>query len=202
MVAPNDAPAWVKLHNLYFGNRFTEAQYRIWSEILTRERFGTHEMLLDAVNEMIRSGFSGYLEAHFKYLAQWVARQAGRSCYDCGGSGLVSVPNRRTPEKSAKIHVLCRCPHKSTAMRRYASAATLDQYEQLYGDGWRRNQLEARNGSGEVRIAGVGGCESALNIQTSLGSAFARWKDTMQANRRREAESGVVQYRRLEEMAG
>ena len=200
MVSATDAPAWVKLHSLYFGSRFTEDQYRIWSEILTRERFGTHAMLLDAVNEMIRSGFSGYLEAHFKYLAQWVARQAGRSCHDCNGSGLVSVPNRRTPEKSAKISVLCRCPHRSTAMRRYANAATLEQYENLYGEGWRRTQLESRNGDGEVRVAGGGSGQSPLDIQTSLGSAFARWKDSMQAARRREAKAVAVQHRSPEEM--
>jgi hypothetical protein len=192
MVTDNNAPAWVKLHSLYFGNRFTESQYRIWSEILTRERFGTHEMLLDAVNEMIRSGFSGYLEAHFKYLAQWVARQAGRTCHDCCGSGLVAVPNRRAPEKSAKIHVLCRCPHRSTAMRRYPSAATLDQYEQLYGEGWRKKQLLEVRGGREASAEIKGGGEDAMHLGTSLVAAFNKWRDSQQANRGRQAPAPVV----------
>lgn len=86
-------------------------------------------------------------------------------------------------------------------MRRYANAATLEQYENLYGEGWRRTQLESRNGDGEVRVAGGGSGQSPLDIQTSLGSAFARWKDSMQAARRREAKAVAVQHRSPEEVA-
>lgn len=140
------APAWVRVHSDYFGNRFSEKQYRMWSQILTREQRGTHEMLLDAVNEMIRSSFSGYLEDHLKYLQAWVSVHAtDGACDDCGNMGLVRVPNRgRLPV--SHIHVLCTCSRRIPAMRRYPHAATIQQYEAKYGAAWRTQgaQFEMR----------------------------------------------------------
>jgi hypothetical protein len=133
----SDAPAWVRVHSDYFGNRFNEKQYRTWSDILTKERAGTHEMLLDAVNQMIRSSFSGYLEDHLKYLQSWVTAHAqDGGCPDCGNMGLIKVPNRgRLPV--SHLHVLCTCPRRQAAIQRNPSAATIEQYERLYGRGWR-----------------------------------------------------------------
>lgn len=158
-----DAPEWVRVHSAYY-RRFNEDQYRTWSDILIREMGGTRAMLTDAVNEMIRSCFSGYLEDHFKYLRAWVSARAadGAACGLCGNMGLVSVPNRGRLNVD-RIHVLCPCPRRTPMLRRYPSAATLEQYEERYGAGWRNTPVHAPQGS-PVTLRDVHAARNSVGI--------------------------------------
>ncbi len=161
----HDAPEWVRIHAAYY-RRFNEDQYRMWSTILTKERGGTHDMMLEAVNEMIRSGFSGYLEDHLKWFQAWVsARSVDGACPDCGNMGLVKVPNRGRL-LGDWIYVLCHCPKRLPAMSRYPNAATIEQYERKYGKRWREPAQS------EIRFPQQANISDVYSARNSVGVAL------------------------------
>jgi hypothetical protein len=159
---PDDRPRWVKKHSGYFGSRFTTGIYQEWTEILVREMGATGEVLLEAVDQMIRQGQKGYVEDHLRALQSHVAKSCS-GCPTCNGRGLVEVPNRGPRrEQYPRISFACGCPRGvQVKATKYPDAGLLSDYEGMYGTGWRE---EARKPSLPVAIGPVqpGGMGSAF----------------------------------------
>jgi len=133
----NMLPRWVREHREFYGSRISIAQYRKFDEILCGEMGADGDLLLKAVDEMIRSAFKGYHEDHLKFLQVYVAKNAP-PCDVCRGRGLVEVPNHG-PRKLVypRIGVLCFCAVGIRSRGRYPGAATIGEYEDKRGKGWR-----------------------------------------------------------------
>lgn len=130
-------PRWVAEHKEFYGSKISIAQYRKFDEILCSEMGATGDLLLSAVEEMIRSCFVGWQEAHLKFLQNYVAKNAP-ACDVCRGRGVVEVPNRGPRSKVyPRIGFLCFCAVGIRARGRYPDAATIGDYETRYGKGWR-----------------------------------------------------------------
>jgi hypothetical protein len=133
----NQLPRWVRHHREYYGGRITIPQYRKFDEILCGEMGGTGELLLKAVDEMIRSCFKGYSEDMLKFFQNYIAKNAP-PCDVCNGRGIVEVPNHGPRKKVApRIGFLCFCAVGIRARGRYPDAATIGEYEDKHGKGWR-----------------------------------------------------------------
>lgn len=149
---------WMQKHHDYFA-RFKASQYKVWYDELITGMGADDAMLCEAVDEMIRSGFSGYLEGHFLFLQRWITER--KRCPLCNNSGAVRVPNRRQDRAGSSIIVSCHCPLQSRARAKYgAGMASLEDYERKYGAAWRdppgtqrQLLLEAPSGTGQQGAA-------------------------------------------------
>lgn len=155
---------WMQKHHDYFA-RFKASQYKTWYDELIVGMGADDAMMCDAVDEMIRSGFSGYLEGHFMFFRKWISER--KRCPLCNNSGAVRVPDRRPSRAGNSMHVLCCCPLQPKGRTKLGdNAATLEQYERKYGTAWRdppgvQRQLKLAEPDDGIAGTGAGRTEGA-----------------------------------------
>lgn len=171
-------PRWVALHKSYYA-RFNEGIFQQWEGVLSGELGADGDLLLRAVEELIRSCFKGYTEDHFAWLQRYVVDHAP-ACPLCRGAGLVTVPYRGTVLDCKEYRVLCACPRGKRKALTLQGKTTLAQYEAKYGTEWRMRPETVVTASAES-------CQASY----SLRAAFDALRRSIGNGRRNDAGEGV-----------